>query len=213
MPPGDPDPTSISTGGQVSGSGDPDPLGISTGGALSGAGAGAFSEELLPLEEAARLLGEELPIDAKLLWSAADFIGDVRMGDAGDLQTGDLLASAVIASLLTWRLADPNDDTSDYGGDRQGWWGDSYAAEANDLIGSRLWLLFRSKLNANTLVQIRQFCEESLAWLIEDQVASRVDVQVERFELNSVAVLLTVYRRDGTFRVLRFDGIWEAIHA
>lgn len=120
----------------------------------------------------------------------------------------DKLVRAAIVSLFTWRRANA-DDVMD--GQKMGWWGDTTAEIANDRIGSRLWLLAREKLLPATINRAREYAHESLAWMVNDGLASRVDVQAERFGQNGIALTTTIYRSDGRITSLRFDNVWETI--
>lgn len=122
------------------------------------------------------------------------------------------LARAVIISLFTWRRANSDDVLPDPspGAPRMGWWGDSFPGTPNDRIGSRLWLLSREKLTAETLRRAREYATEALAWLIEDGIAARVEVEVERQGLSTLALACRFYKNDG--RVLadiRFTDAWS----
>lgn len=99
--------------------------------------------------------------------------------DGGDLATDDGLRSAVMVSLFTDRRAEPDDDIPDGTGERRGWWADAYAESDGDLIGSRLWLLSRSKESVDVLQRARTYAEEALLWLIEDGVATAMQVEAE----------------------------------
>lgn len=58
----------------------------------------------------------------------------------------DFLTRAVVISLFTWRRAERDDRTPQ----PYGWWGDTWPAVQNDRIGSRLYLLKRRRMPANT---------------------------------------------------------------
>lgn len=120
----------------------------------------------------------------------------------------DKLVRAAIVSLFTWRRANADDVTD---GQKMGWWGDTTAEIANDRIGSRLWLLAREKLLPATINRAREYAHESLAWMVDDGLASRVEVQAERFGQNGIALNATIYRSDGRITSLRFDNVWETI--
>lgn len=120
----------------------------------------------------------------------------------------DKLIRAAIVSLFTWRRANADDVTD---GQKMGWWGDTTAEIANDRIGSRLWLLAREKLLPATINRAREYAHEALVWMVEDGLASRIDVQAERFGQSGIALTATIYRRDGRITSLRFDNVWETI--
>ncbi len=125
------------------------------------------------------------------------------------MQPEEDLVRAVIISLFSWRRALPDDELP--GDDRHGWWGDTFPNVANDRIGSRLWLLARAKLTTQTILRAREYAVEALQWLIEDGVATRIDVTAERQGLNTLAMKCTIYRASGAPLDLRFADVWRFI--
>lgn len=124
------------------------------------------------------------------------------------LDSAEPLVRAVIVSLFTWRRARPDDVLP--ADSREGWWGDSFPAVPNDRIGSRLWLLLREKMTDQTVIRAREYAREALAWLIEDGVAARVDVEAERQGLGTLALGCRIYRQDGTVQAdIRFSDVWS----
>lgn len=96
-----------------------------------------------------------------------------------DIASDETLASAVLVSLLADRLAEVHEVNP--GQDRRGWWADTYAQNAADnghKTGSRLWLLDREKQLPSVVQRCKRYCEEALAWCIEDGLASSVLVTV-----------------------------------
>lgn len=131
--------------------------------------------------------------------------------ESTSLGQSDSLVRAVVISLFTWRRANAQDVVE---GQRMGYWGDgAEPPAANDRIGSRLWLLSREKVLQSTFNRAREYALEALQWLIEDGVASRVDVSAERYGANGMALTCTIYRVEGSTVTLRFDEAWEAIRA
>ena len=127
------------------------------------------------------------------------------------LDSAEPLVRAVLISLFTWRRANPDDKLPAEA--RQGWWGDSYPVQPNDRIGSRLWLLGRSKLTAETVRQAREYAIEALQWLMDDGVVARVDVEAERQGLDRLALACRIYRTDGRLAAdIRFTNAWEFMH-
>lgn len=106
--------------------------------------------------------------------------------EAGDLVAEDSLRTAVILSLFLDRRADDDDILPNDSDDRRGWWADTVApmtdygigggSASGDHIGSRLWLLSREKQLAGVLERARHYAEEALTWLVEDGVATAVQV-------------------------------------
>ncbi len=139
--------------------------------------------------------------------------GDLSIED-GDLESDDGLETAVIISLFTDRRARDDDELPDPNNpDRRGWWGDLVAEVADDQIGSRLWLLERSKTTPDVLVKAKEYAEEALSWMIEDDVAKKIEVEVERqgTEGNDrLALLVKIYQSENNIVALKFNTKWEA---
>lgn len=123
----------------------------------------------------------------------------------------ELLRRAVTISLFTWRRAGPDDAVDD--GDRQGWWGDCLPSVAGDQIGSRLWLLARRTLVAQTLLDAQAYAEEALAWLLDDLVVTAVNVTAERRGNDRMNLRVTLTEQNGDTVVLDFENTWGLINA
>ena len=123
----------------------------------------------------------------------------------------ELLRRAVTISLYTWRHAGPDDVVED--ADRQGWWGDSVPPVTGDKIGSRLWLLRRRTLVADTLKDAKAYAEEALAWLIDDEVVSAVTVTLERLANDRMNLRVQLTELSGESLQLDFDNTWSLINA
>lgn len=119
--------------------------------------------------------------------------------------TAGVLERAVHISLFTWRRAEASDQVD--GNDRQGWFGDSYPSYVNDRIGSRLWLLRRRTITAQTLRDAQRFCEEALQWLVDDGYVSRVTVTITRHGLLQLRCLIALERPDGDPISLNMDDL------
>ncbi|MEY3760059.1 MAG: hypothetical protein RIR39_1550 [Pseudomonadota bacterium] len=134
--------------------------------------------------------------------------------DGYDVNASDVtddLPRAVLISLFTNRHANPDDDLP--ATTKQGWWGDTYAAINNDKIGSRLWLLNRSTLTAQTVLKAQEYASEALAWLIDDKVANNVQINAERLNLTSLALQIQITRGDKSLLNIRFANVWDYINA
>ena len=90
----------------------------------------------------------------------------------------DSLSRAVVISLFTWQRASQTDEVDN--DQRMGWWGDTFAENKGDKIGSKLWLLLRQKITDETLNRAQEYAYESLKWLIDDGICSNITVNVER---------------------------------
>lgn len=159
--------------------------------------------------------------DIALIWNDETASADMLL-TGGALATDEGLRTAVLISLFTDARASEDAEMPEAGDDRRGWWGDQFADDAgpeagtaNDRnrIGSLLWLLGRAKATTANLQLARRSCEDALAWLVRDGVASRVAVEVEALLVEGskrrLAIGVDVYRPSGPDRQ-RFDFTWEA---
>jgi len=135
-----------------------------------------------------------------------DFACDLSL--TGPDLTGELgLTTAVIISLFTDARAADDDVLPNPGGDRRGWWGDTYAAIPGDVQGSKLWLLERGKQTPDVLVRAKQYAEAALQWLIDDGVAAGV-VATATFPQAGWWTLNVVIQRPGGQARLNYDFVW-----
>lgn len=129
-----------------------------------------------------------------------------KPADLSDFEK-DELSQAVLISLFSWRRS--TDDDGIPAPKRQGWWGDNFAEVSGDRIGSRLWLLQRSKLNAGVLRRAEDYAREALQWLIDDAVAERVDVTAERGDLMRLDLMVELFKpADTQILAARFNDVW-----
>lgn len=150
-------------------------------------------------------------MDVRILFDAERMSGDLTLDGLGGLATDAGLETAVIVSLFTDRRARPDDVPPGAADDRRGWWGDALpAAEVpqDDRIGSRLWLLSREKIVPETIRRARDYCREALAWMIEDGLATAVDVDCS-VDANRLVAAITVTRPDGGAVSLRHAILWQ----
>ena len=124
---------------------------------------------------------------------------------SGALASGDDLATAVLISVFSERQANASDLLPDAGTHRRGWWGDQ-----DKPIGSRLWLLERSKLNSAVAITAKGYITEALQWLIEDKVASAVQVDTSIIHPATLAVTVSIHKSSGQQHALNFNWAWPA---
>ena len=125
---------------------------------------------------------------------------DVLLKD-GDLVTDEGLESAIVLSLFIDRKAEADDVTDD--DDKRGWWADGIDGD-DDLIGSRLWLLERSKTESSIPSSAELYAEEALEWMLEDGVAKSVTASARRID-KMLALEIHVRRPDGR----EWNNVWE----
>ena len=134
--------------------------------------------------------------DIATLWNTVR--GDWGLSGA-DLAKGNDLVTAALVSLFTDRRAGPDDVPPDGTEDPRGWWAD----DASSPIGSRLWLLARAKRTDAVLNAAIAYANESLAWMLEDGVASRIDVRAEWSAAHTLGVWVVIYAPKGSTPIAR----------
>lgn len=146
-------------------------------------------------------------MDRKLYFNGDFMRADLAVeGGAVELTTG--LETAVVISLFTDRRARTDDALPDgVDGDRRGWWADAFNQRP---IGSRLWLLSREKQLPAVVARAKEYAEEALAWLVEDNVASRVVVTAEVVKNGVLGLGIEIYRTGAEPVSFRFTYVWNS---
>lgn len=138
--------------------------------------------------------------DVKLFYGTEYFDTAVS---GGDFVRDPGLETAIIISLFTNARAQDTDlplpDNSD---SREGWWGD-------DHIGSKLWLLGRSKTQLDIAEQARQYAEESLLWMVQDGVAASIMVTPEIIAHDTIQLTIEVQRPDADPVFYKYYYNWQ----
>jgi len=105
------------------------------------------------------------------------------------------------------------------GTDRRGWWGD---LEADEIwggwpIGCKNWLLLRAKISdqfsweGGTVIRAQTYTREALQPIIDNRIASQIDVQASRVGKQEIDVHVTIYRGPKTAIELRFQYLWADV--
>lgn len=145
--------------------------------------------------------------DTTIIWDVLNARGDwVLVGS--QLQTGSDLQTAVLISLFTDRQATTDDVIPDGSGDPRGWVGD---LGSDFPIGSRLWLLDRSKQTNDVLSKARDYCTEALQWLIDDGVVAKFTVLTEWTKPAMLGIQIVAYKQDGTTVPMNFSSAWNGV--
>lgn len=151
--------------------------------------------------------------EIKLVWNPDEMEADI-VTEYGDVVKEDGLETALILSLFVDRRANDDDILPDPDStDKRGWWGDQINPYIEgDQIGSRLWLLKRSKTTDENLVRAKEYAMEAIQWLVEDGVAAKVEVTTERIGdpgEDKLAMEIKVLKIDGTTIAKRYELQWE----
>lgn len=145
--------------------------------------------------------------DIAIVWDVANSRGDwQQLGP--DLLTGNDLQTSVLLSLFTDRIARTDDVIPDGSGDPRGWWGD---LGEDKPIGSRLWLLDRSKQTQEVLSNARDYIIEALQWLVDDGVVAGMDVQTEWTRATFLGAQIVLYQPAGPGVTLTFEWAWQQL--
>jgi phage gp46-like protein len=138
----------------------------------------------------------------------------------GTLDTDQALANAVIVALGTDALAGRNDLLPDPDStDRAGWWGDleAEAIWGGWPIGSKLWLLRRSKIEdvgserGATVVRVKNYIISAIQPFIDRRIATSMEVHAERTGRESIGALVRLYRGPRLAVELRYEVLWDEI--
>ena len=145
-------------------------------------------------------------MDAGLIWK--EMGADLALEDLA-LVRDDGLKTAVILSLFIDRRAETDDVLPDNTGDRRGWWADAYSEIEDDKIGSRLWLLSREKQMSSVLMRAKEYAEEALAWMVEDNIVESVTVETWWVRTGTLGLLAQIVRPDTPAIEYKFEYLWE----
>ncbi|MDR5784058.1 phage GP46 family protein [Caballeronia sp. LZ065] len=145
--------------------------------------------------------------DISIVWDVANSRGDWQQLGPG-LLTGNDLQTAVLLSLFTDRVANSDDVIPDGTGDPRGWWGD---LGEDAPIGSRLWLLDRSKQTQEVLNNARDYITEALQWLVDDGVVASMDVQTEWTRDTFLGAQIMLYQPAGPSVSLQYAWAWQQL--
>lgn len=132
--------------------------------------------------------------DLGLTWSNENGAADLTY-ESGDILRDDGLETAVLLSLFT--------------GSEEGWWGDAFPAQPDDVFGSGLWEVARSTATPPTVRRARELAEAALAWFVTDGVATAVTVVVTGTG-PVFHYAITVERPAVTPAVYRYSYNWQA---
>lgn len=145
--------------------------------------------------------------DIALLWAAGGFADIATAGS--DLQTDDGLETALMISLFTDRRISVDEELPAGEVGRRGWWGD-IGGLPSDRIGSRLWLLSREKVLPEVIARANEYAREAVQWIVQDKVATRVEVVVESTRFEELDIQISVFRTGGNIVKSRYSYNWQA---
>lgn len=139
--------------------------------------------------------------DAALAW--ADFGADIML-ENGDLLPDNGLASAVLISLFTDARAPQLTELPPGEKSLRGWWGD---LEEPRKTGSLLWLIMREKTLPEVAVRAKEYAENALAWMLEDDVAQTITVDAQLVRPFGLPLKITITRGSAK----QYAYLWDAV--
>lgn len=119
--------------------------------------------------------------------------------DGSALKPDAGLRTALFLSLFIDRRAASDDLIPDGTDDRRGWWADA----SDEPVGSRLWLLSREKTSDDVLQRANDYALEALQWVVDDDIASGIDVATEWVRPAVLGIFIEITKQDGS----RFEDV------
>ena len=89
---------------------------------------------------------------------------------------------------------------------RRGFLGDIFRASIGRKLGSQLWTLDQGRLTDATLNRAELYAIEALQYLIEDEIAQSIDVQLSR-SARGVTIAVTITNFAGNS--VQYDFLWR----
>ncbi len=93
---------------------------------------------------------------------------------------------------------------------RRGWVGDIIKSLEGKFTGSTLWTLDQARLTSETVSQAEIAAKDALAWMVEENIAQEVNVQVER-STRLINVNIEIVASNNT--VERYNILWRKTNA
>lgn len=130
---------------------------------------------------------------------------DYQLNEEG-LTADNGLTSMVIMCLFTDARAKES-DVLFLNEDKRGWPGDSFSTFN---WGSRLWLLNREKITANTISRIQDYATEALKPLVDFKLIKSTEVNATRISRDSIALMINIIKPDNTPENYQALLTWQA---
>jgi phage gp46-like protein len=124
----------------------------------------------------------------------------------GDLKADDTLETAALISVFSDKRQNP-DDLPEGDDDPRGWWADGISEPADDEIGSLVWISDRGKTDTETLNQIEDSLRDAFQWMLDDGIASAVNVSSAREGNEKAVYSVQVSRPKGDN--IPFKFLWD----
>lgn len=121
-----------------------------------------------------------------------------------DLITDDGLRTSILISLFTdARCTD--DELPDGHKIKRGFWGDMFNDKKIN-TGSKIWLLEREKTSLETKERIQEYAKESLAWMVDEGIASKIETTASIFSSSEIKLEVKIYNPG---KNSNYDFLWS----
>lgn len=140
--------------------------------------------------------------DIKLFFVAngRDEWADIKKEEGDFVRDGGLETAILMSLFVDQRVREEDSET----GETRGFWAENLIGYN---MGSKLWLLDRSKITNDTLRLYEQYVKEALAWMIDENIIRDVSAEAVR-NGNRISCTMTVYRPEGDVSRYKFYDKW-----
>ena len=160
--------------------------------------------------------------DVAITWDRDAMEGVIAFDAAtNDLVADEGLSTAVLISLFTDARAKDDDvlpealfSNEDFP-DLRGWWGDATSDRLNDSVGSRLYLLSRSKSTTENLRFAERYAKEALQWMVDEGIAAKIECVAEASAspggggMDLLLLEVRIYKKTGVTLSYKYELLWE----
>lgn len=91
---------------------------------------------------------------------------------------------------------------------RRGWWGNTVAKQVGFEIGSKIWILYQSRITQNVINKIQIYAQQATSWLVEGGYLDKIDINVEQVDAKQIRLNLTLYRNPSQVETVFFN-LWD----
>jgi phage gp46-like protein len=102
-----------------------------------------------------------------------------------------------------------NSDDNGLAGNPLSWWGNTDEPEVNQIRSETQYLLTRLPQTTSNLLKIEDAIQKDLSWMLLNNIASTIDVDVTIPALNRINIKLDI-NAQGTKESFNFTENWEA---
>ena len=131
---------------------------------------------------------------------------DLEYKDNDFIEDGGLETSIIISLFSNKRISEDQRQELSLR-ELGGWWGSSLIDPDSDEVGSRFWVLTRAKATIETLRLIEDYAMEALNYLIEDGVASSIEVNASYNQGLTLNLEIQIFRPFN--EVSKFSILWD----